>query len=83
MIVKSEIRLEDFEFWMDAKYMRDYVDHLDLWDKLEEILEEQYPDGIDETELNDLFWHEGDLVAQWLGYEDEEAMKKACEEDDE
>ena len=34
----------------------------------EEMLKECYPDGIGETELNDIFWFEEDMIAEWLGY---------------
>ena len=37
----------------------------------EDILEELYPDGIDETTINDLFWFDRDVIASWLGYEDD------------
>lgn len=33
------------------------------------ILTEEYPDGIDETELNDFFWFEDDTYAEWLGWD--------------
>jgi hypothetical protein len=38
------------------------------------ILAEEYPDGIDETELNDFFWFEDDTYACWLGWDDVEAF---------
>lgn len=38
------------------------------------ILAEEYPDGIDETELNDFFWFEDDTYAGWLGWDDVEAF---------
>lgn len=37
-------------------------------------LEEIYPDGMNETELNDFLWFEDDTYAEWLGYEDAEAL---------
>ena len=83
MIVKREINLEEFEFWSGAVYVRDYVVNLGLMDDLERIIDEEYPEGIDETELNDLFWHEGDTIAQWLGYKNEEELKEASEGDEE
>lgn len=80
MIVTREIHLQDFEFWSGARYVRGYVEDLGLLDDLENIIEQEYPEGIDETELNDLFWHDGDTIARWLGYDNEEAMRKACKE---
>lgn len=37
---------------------------------IEEILEDLYPDGMDETAVNDLFWFDNDTIAEWLGYTD-------------
>jgi hypothetical protein len=39
-----------------------------------DILAEQYPEGIDETELNDFFWFDDDVYAEWLGFENAEAL---------
>ena len=39
-------------------------------------MEELYPDGMDEEQINDFFWFEGDTIAQILGYEDEDDMMK-------
>ena len=42
-----------------------------------------YPEGMDETEINDLFWFEDDLIAQWLGYEDFEALMNRDKDEEE
>ena len=39
--------------------------------ELEAILEDLFPDGIEETTLNDLMWFDFDTVLEWLGREDE------------
>ena len=71
MKVHSEISLSDFKFWSGAV---ENVKSLSL-DQLEEvecILDDLYPDGIDETVLNDLFWFDFDKIQDWLGIEDED-----------
>ena len=73
MKIYKEQSLSDVEFWSGAKDTVKYLTDEEL-DQIEEILEELYPDGIDETEINDFFWFEDDLVAEWLGYEDFEAI---------
>jgi len=73
MKIYKEENLSSFEFWSGAKYTVKYLTDDEL-DTIEEILEELYPDGMDETELNDLFWFEDDLIAEWLGYDDFEAI---------
>jgi hypothetical protein len=49
----------------------------DELEQIEQILEEIYPEGLSETDINDLFWFEDELIAEWLGYESfEEIMER-------
>lgn len=68
MKIQSETSLKDFEFWSGAKDTVKYLTVEEL-DTIEAILEEQYPEGMNETELNDFFWFEDDTIAEWLGYD--------------
>ena len=68
-ITKEVDSYSDFEFWSGA---RDTAVELTA-DEIAEvfsILEDAYPEGMTETELNDFFWFERDTIAEWLGYED-------------
>ena len=71
MKVYSEINLRDFEFWSGAKSNAETLTSEQL-DIIESILEDAYPDGISETQINDFFWFEFDTIREWLGIEDEE-----------
>ena len=66
--------------WSGAK---DRVESLtdDQIDTIIDILADEYPDGIDETALNDFFWFEGDTYAEWLGYKSEEDMFEGRDSD--
>ena len=80
MKIYSEQSLADFKFWSGAETTAQRIweeQGSEGFDQLEAILEDLYPDGIDETDLNDLLWFDADTVYEWLGIEDEE------EEDDE
>lgn len=68
MKIYTDIPLTEFEFWAGAKDTVKYLTDEEL-DQIEQILEEIYPEGLSETELNDIFWFEQDLIAEWLGYE--------------
>ena len=68
MKVYRDESLTEFEFWSGAKDTAMYLTD-DEMDTIENILEELYPEGMSETELNDLFWFEDDLIAEWLGYD--------------
>lgn len=67
MKVYQEISLKNFEFWGGARYTRKWLTDEQL-NYLEYIIEELY-DGepIYEYHLNDLFWFQDDLIAEWLG----------------
>ena len=72
MKIYSETSLENFEAWSGAVDTLDRVREAGKCDELELILEDLYPDGMDETELNDLLWFEPETVFEWLGIEEEE-----------
>lgn len=65
--------ISNFKFWGGAKDTAKYLTD-DEMDTIEGILEELYPDGMDETTLNDIFWFEDNLIAEWLGYDSFEAI---------
>ena len=58
----------NFEFWSGAVQTVNELTTREL-NTIEQTLEELYPDGMSETEVNDLFWFEEDTIAEWLGYE--------------
>ena len=75
MKIYKEESLRNFEWWCGAVATAERIWETrgaDGWDELESILEVAYPDGIDETALNDLLWFESDAVFEWLGIDDEE-----------
>jgi|BioPla2DNA2_1021312.scaffolds.fasta_scaffold99530_1 hypothetical protein len=69
MKIHSEKSLSDFEFWSGGKDRAEKLTSEEL-DQIELTLEELYPDGIDETELNDLFWFDFETVLEWIGKEE-------------
>ena len=83
MKIYVEKSLSDFEFWAGAKDTAEYLTSEEL-EQIETILEDIYPEGLDETAVNDLFWFEDDTIAEWLGYNDfNEIMNRNNEEEDE
>lgn len=52
-------------------------------EQLEAMLEEEYPGGMGETELNDLLWFENDWIAEMLGFDDWEALEEHNKEEEE
>lgn len=72
MTIKTEKSLSNFEFWSGAKGTVQYLSGRDL-DIIESILDDGYTEYT-ETDINDLFWFETDLIAEWLGYRDFEEL---------
>jgi hypothetical protein len=65
MKITTETTLHNFEFWSSAKHNASLLT-CDQLDAIESILNEAYPDGMSDTQLNDLFWHEFNHVLDWL-----------------
>jgi hypothetical protein len=76
MKITSEISLENFEAWSGGADTMNELTAEEL-EQLESIIEDLYPDGMDETQLNDLLWFERDTIAEWLGYHDWEHLERA------
>ena len=82
--------LSEFPFWSGA---RDRAEHLTIeqLDRLDDIIPEwmqwgEYsPDGYipSDTEINNLFWFDEDLIAQMLGYKNWEALERHNSGEDE
>ena len=73
MKVYQEISIGDFEAWSGAIDTKDKIIANNKEDEFDALIEELYPDGIDETQLNDLLWFDEEWVLESLGiYEDDE-----------
>lgn len=75
MKIYKEESLSGFEFWSGAK---DFAEKLtdNEFDQIEAILTDTYPDGMDETLINDLFRFEPESVCDWLGLDYDEVMER-------
>ena len=82
MKIYTENNLRNFDFWSGAVYTANHLTD-DDFDTIEEILEDMYPNGMDETSINDLFWFEDDWIAEMLGYESFEELVRIREEEEE
>ena len=80
MKIYSEISLENFEAWSGAVDTLNRVIDEGKTAELEAILEDLYPDGMDETQLNDILWFEEDWVFEVLGIRTESQIREELEE---
>lgn len=80
MTITYELDLRNFEAWSGAKDTLERIQREGKCDLLEQILEDTYPEGMTETELNDLLWFESDTVFEWLGIRSEKQIQEEIEE---
>lgn len=83
MTISYELDLNSFQAWSGAKDTLDRIQREGKCEELENILEDMYPDGMTETELNDLLWFDSESVYEWLGIRSEEQIEKEIKEAEE
>ena len=72
MKVYREITIADFEAWAGAVVTRERIIEAGKEDEFDTLIEELYPDGIDETGLNDILWFDDEWIFEALGITDED-----------
>ena len=77
MKVYREINITEFKFWSGGKSTVELLT-LEEMRKIQYYLEDLEEDGFihSETDLNDFFWFDTDWIANFLGYENFEALYK-------
>jgi gp187 len=77
MALIVNVGIEGYKPWSGAISTWNEIEEANKVDELEYLLEELYPEGITDTQLNDLLWFESDWVYESLGITEEDE-----EEDD-
>lgn len=72
-----EESISDFKAWSGAVDTQQRIIEENKEEEFDQLIEELYPDGIDETQLNDILWFEEDWIFENLGIslEDEEEIE--------
>ena len=83
MTITYELDLNSFQAWSGAKEILERIRREGKCAELENILEELHPDGMTETELNDLLWFDSESVYDWLGIRSEEQIENEIKEAEE
>lgn len=78
---RDSVSIRDFEAWSGAVDTKEEIIKQGKADEFDYLIEELYPNGIDETKLNDLLWFDADWVYKTLGMknpygEDEEGFEE-------
>ena len=72
MLIKTEKNLRGFEAWSGAIETKKMILDAGLEEEFEMLIDECYPEGLTDTELNDILWFDSDWVLDMLGIEVEE-----------
>ena len=71
----KETDLTDFEFWGGATQYTNKLTRKEF-KELSYQLEELYPDGLTETEINDLFWFDIEFICELLQLNEEDILNR-------
>ena len=71
-VYNNTITLDDFDAWAGAIHTKQVIIDNDKEADFECLIEELYPDGIEETQLNDILWHDSEWVYQQLNITEDE-----------
>ena len=80
MKITYELDLNTFEAWSGGEDTLNRIIENGLVNEFEGILEDWYPDGISETQLNDLLRFDSELIYETLGLETESSLKEKIED---
>ena len=64
--------LINFDAWSGAVDTKERIINEGKADEFDNLIEELYPDGLSETQLNDILWFEEDWLFEMLGISDDE-----------
>ena len=79
-----ETSLENFEAWSGGRDTLEVLIEKGLCDTVEACLEEIVWDGVvSDTTINDILWMERDMIAEWCGFSNWEALENGEEEKEE
>lgn len=68
MKVSYELELINFKAWSGGVNTLNKLVELDLVTEFESILDELYPEGLTETELNDILWFEPEWIFENIDF---------------
>jgi hypothetical protein len=71
MRVYRETTLLKFKAWEGGEITQKRILNEDKGEEFDALIEELYPDGIDETALNDLLWFDSEWIFKCLGMTEE------------
>ena len=71
-VINENLRVADFNAWSGAEETKKTILFNNVGDEFDNLIEELYPDGLTDTQLNDILWFESDWIYEQLGISEEE-----------
>ena len=71
-IINNSLDLRDFKAWGGAVETQEKIIEEGKTEEFEDLINELYPDGLTDTQLNDILWFEEDWIFEQLNIEVEE-----------
>ena len=79
-IIKEISSLTEFEPWSGAVDTFKRIVECDKEEEFISILEDIYPDGMTDVQLNDILWFDSELCYELLGISEDDSEEKEDEE---
>jgi hypothetical protein len=70
-IINDNLSLRNFDAWSGAKDTKQLILDNNKEDEFEFMMQDLYPEGMTETQLNDILWFETDWICETLGIDNE------------
>tara|TARA_Y100000361_G_scaffold153251_1_gene174609 strand:+ start:522 stop:740 length:219 start_codon:yes stop_codon:yes gene_type:complete len=70
-VVNDNLSLRNFDAWAGAKDTKQLILDNNKEDEFEFLMEDLYPDGMTDTQLNDILWFEEDWICEMLNIDNE------------
>ena len=71
-VYNDNLTLRNFDAWSGAVDTKETILNEGKENEFNSLIEELYPDGLTDTQLNDLLWFESDWIFEMLGIEIDE-----------
>ena len=71
-VFNEDQTLVNFDAWSGAKDTKKTILEANKGEEFDYLIEELYPDGLSETQLNDILWFEPEWIFEQLGISEEE-----------
>ena len=70
--INEDQTLQDFNAWSGAISTKETIIENNKEQEFENLIDELYPEGLTETQLNDILWFESDWIFEMLEINEEE-----------